>query len=382
MTKKLLLLFLLLIPLTLRAEIDPQFGDDIDRSADDFVTVSLVIADPGNVLYSRVGHAALHMQCPTFDLDYIFSYESEDAGSRFLSFLAGKLKMGMFSISVDKYLEGYRQDGRGVREYRLNLPVEARRELWRVLDNSVKKGTDLEYDYLRRGCAQSTLQFLIAGLRAAGYEFEYGPWPEHFNGATRAEIARHFLKPYKWTSVLLSLLTNGIINNTSCSDVKKVIIPSDLVVVLQNAKVDGVRVIDAEPIEIIAGKSVIRPFPVSPMVFVAILLVLLIIFRMRGSYAGDYILLGLQTILGVATVYLVVFSSLVCTEWSPLIVPLNPLPLIFWKWRRFWQIPYAAILIVWSALMLFWPHQLTDPVYIAFAIILALSYIPVRTRQK
>ena len=44
-----------------------QSTDTIDR-ADDFVIASLVVADPGSVLYSRVGHVGLHMECPDYNL--------------------------------------------------------------------------------------------------------------------------------------------------------------------------------------------------------------------------------------------------------------------------------------------------------------------------
>ena len=62
--------------------VDPVFGDTIDRSAEDFVKVSLMIADPGAAFYSVFGHACLRMQCPAFDMDYCFSYESEDVKNR------------------------------------------------------------------------------------------------------------------------------------------------------------------------------------------------------------------------------------------------------------------------------------------------------------
>ena len=108
------------------------FNDTIDRSADDFVTVSLVVCDPDEVLYSTLGHAALHLQCPTFGLDYIFSYESEDVRAKIWTFLKGDLKMGMFSMPVDTFLTSYQITGRGVREYTINLSPEQKQKLWEV----------------------------------------------------------------------------------------------------------------------------------------------------------------------------------------------------------------------------------------------------------
>ncbi|MBR6354844.1 MAG: hypothetical protein IKS01_03595 [Paludibacteraceae bacterium] len=53
------------------------FNDTIDRLADDFVEAYVVIADPGDVLYSILGHACLHLRCSAFGLNYILSYESK-----------------------------------------------------------------------------------------------------------------------------------------------------------------------------------------------------------------------------------------------------------------------------------------------------------------
>ena len=57
------------------------FNDTIDRLAPDFVLVSLCVADPVNWKDDALGtsgHAFLRMQCPTFGLDYCFSYEGEN----------------------------------------------------------------------------------------------------------------------------------------------------------------------------------------------------------------------------------------------------------------------------------------------------------------
>ena len=79
---------------------DTVFNDNVDRTSGDFVIASLLVADPGTVLYSVLGHACIRLQCPVFDLDYCFSYESEDVENRMLDFLAGKLMMGLFAVCL------------------------------------------------------------------------------------------------------------------------------------------------------------------------------------------------------------------------------------------------------------------------------------------
>ena len=75
--------------------------------------------------------------------------------------------------------------------------------------------------------------------------------------------------------------------------------------------------------------------------------------------------------------YLVCFSSLPATTWNWLIVPFNLLPLVFWRWRRYWAWPFAAVLVAWEALMLLYPHQLTDWAYV----VIVAAYIVFYAKQ-
>jgi hypothetical protein len=49
----------------------------------------------------------------------------------------------------------------------------------------------------------------------------------------------------------------------------------------------------------------------------------------------------------------------------------NPLPLTMWKWHRYWQLPYAVLLLIEALVLVCWRHMLVDPAYI----VLLLSYI-------
>lgn len=392
---KLLLAFLLLtasLPMAAQeraaaseqvAAVEQQSSPDSQQEFDeDFVIASLLISEPGGALYSRLGHAALHLQCPEHNLDYVFTYASEDILQKPFTFLSGKLRMGLAAISPEEYLEDYRSQGRGVREYMLDLPIEAKRNLWRILDNHMMEGMDLEFDYIRRGCAQSTLMFLKEGLNGARSEgqsgemrIEFNQWPDYFEGASRREITYEHLKEHRWTTFFMHFICNGIIDHLNCTNEQKTIIPADLPFILSHATVDGVPVIDSEPEEVLPDVWQPKKERFSPMVAAVLLLVLTIVCALLKIKAWDYVLLGIQTILGIAAVWLLLFSSLCCTEWSWLIIPFNPLPLIFWKWRRRWALPYAVVLLVWSAFMLLWPHLLTDGAYIILTLAIVTSYL-------
>lgn len=49
----------------------------------------------------------------------------------------------------------------------------------------------------------------------------------------------------------------------------------------------------------------------------------------------------------------------------------NPLPLILWRWRRYWALPYAILLAIGVIILTCWPHMLVDPALL----VLSLSYI-------
>ncbi len=373
--------------LTLFASMQPALAQEGQDSAqavpdtvdEDFVIASLLISEPGGYLYSRLGHAALHMRCPEHGLDYVFSYESENIRTNPLKFLSGKLRMGLVAVSPEEYLKAFEAAGRGVKEYALNIPVERKRELWRVLDNHMMEGLDIKFDFLKRGCAHGCLSLIKEGLGDTGMEF--GQWPEYFEGATRREITYEHLKDFKWSTFILHFICNGAIDRTNCSNEEKVIIPADLPFVLSHATIDGVPVISEEPVEVLPSVWKQQESRFTPILAALILLVLTIVCIFLKSSVMDYVLLGIQTILGLAALYLLLFSSLICTDWSWLIVLFNPLPLIFWKWRRHWTLPYAVVLLVWAALMFFWPHLLTDPAYIILACTLAISYINITYRN-
>ena len=83
------------------------------------------------------------------------------------------------------------------------------------------------------------------------------------------------------------------------------------------------------------------------------------------------IFLVVQSVFGAFMSYLLFVSDLPVTSWNWLIVPFNLLPALFCKWRRKWALAFAAILILWEAGMILYPHQLTDPAYL----VLVFAYI-------
>ncbi len=334
------------------------FNDTIDRLADDFVTVSLVVCDPDEVLYSTLGHAALHLQCPIFNLDYIFSYESENVRDKIWTFLKGNLKMGMFGIPTDEFLSGYQMTGRGVREYTIHLSPEQEQKLWEVMDNLAAKGANIPYDYFRRGCAKSVVQVIHKALGTSA--IHYAPWDDKYTKHTMRELGVMFVgDSAPWERFFLFFLVGSEFDKDYPCE-QKLIVPTDLVEVWQKATFDsGEPVLDSEPRILLEATRHNEGTWCTPLL-VSLLLLLLAFVPWK---VVDYALLALYTAIGAVMTYLILFSNLPCTDWNWLIIPFNILPAIFWYWRKYWALPYAAILLIWCLVMIgefFWGHVLVD----------------------
>jgi len=372
-----LLALLWLIPMPLRAQDSLSVEkEDLDE---DFVIASLVIADPGKNLYDCAGHAALHMQCPTHNLDYIFSYGTQDYGTVVLSYLAGDLKTGLAALSPEEFLIPFREEQRGVYEYTMNLPIGVKQNLWRVLDDHMMEGLNDPFDLIQRGCSSQTLNFIKEALDTI--QIQYAPWPEKYD-CSRKEVLSFRMKNNQWWGAVWDLMANGKIYE-ACSKEMKLTMPQDLLETLQAATVQGRPLVSSTPRQLLPSIYVNKPATwFSPWIAAFLVLFLTLLCLLFGKPYMDYFLLAFQTFIGILTVYLVFFTNLSGTEWSWFIVPFNPLPLLLWKWRRYWVLPYALIISVWAIYMLAAPQRMVGRYYVIVAISLVLDYINIYRRTR
>lgn len=214
------------------------FNDTIDRLDPDFVWVSLCVADPTDQsqdYLGMTGHAFLRLQCPTFGLDYCFSYESEKIKGQLWDYITGRLKMGMFALPTDEYIEDYRVWKRAVHEYRINMPAEAEMRLWEQMDNHMMAEQELQMNLIKYGCANTLLRYVERALSPTQIEYA---WPEKYLTKSAMEIAEEHMENYPWT--LLGLrLTAGKEYAQLTTPKQKVIFPTDLLEVWLIATING-----------------------------------------------------------------------------------------------------------------------------------------------
>lgn len=339
--------------------------------------VSLLIAEPGEILYSILGHAALRMQCPYYDLDYVFSYESEGVRNRVFRFLMNDLKMGMTTFTIDEYTQAYIEDGRGVKEYVLNLPSEVETELWRILDEKVMQGMLLKYDYIKRGCAIAVVHCVEQAISAANklygtdYEIVYPAWGDAFDRTLREIVYDN--SPEGWQRFYGMTLVGGQVDNPKLPKKEKLIIPRELLATWQQASINGQPII-GEGEELLPIVNEYKGDCFTPLHASLIILLLAVGSLFWKREYISWLLLALQTALGCLMVWLLI-SPLPGSEWSWLIIPFNPLPAVFWKWRNKWGVWYALGIIIWSIGVLCAPHRLVEHAHIVLAVSFALVLI-------
>jgi len=243
--RSLFLALLFLLPAGMQAQMTTAernasqgFNDTIDRLAPDFVTVSLCVADPTDMTQDYLGitgHAFLRLQCPTFGLDYCFSYESEKIKGQLWDYLTGKLKMGMYAIPTQEYIEDYRIWKRAVHEYHINMPPEAEMRLWEQMDNHMQAEQEMQMDLVKFGCTNTLLRYVERALFPTQIEYN---WPEKYLTKSAMEIAEEHVANYPWTLLLMRLTAPKEIAQLNTPK-EKVRSPFDLLEVWSLATING-----------------------------------------------------------------------------------------------------------------------------------------------
>lgn len=335
------------------------FGDGVDRTDPGFVKASLLVFGPGDTLFACVGHCAIRLECPTFKLDNCFSCESEPIDGNWFKLLMGNMTMGMYAVPTDKFLEFYVASGRKCTQYEMNLPPEVKQRLWKILDKQVGRGPVLHYDYIKYSCAQSILYPILEAVRPLPIVFP--PWPKKYE-QTRREILAFDLRECKWTRAFLHTIAGTEVDR-AVSKLESVILPPDLLELLQGSTIMGKRVITDPGTVLLAYRESGMRRRFTPMVMAGIFLALAVFGLFVRRREITWLFLAVQSVLGLLMFHLLFVSNLPATEWNWLIIPFNLLPVLFWRWRRHWARPFAVTLVLWEIGMMLSPHLLTDFAY-------------------
>ena len=317
-------------------------GGPLLPDSSNFVTASLLIASPGEPIYSQLGHAALRMECPVHNLDFCFSFEEEPGMGGILKFFLGKTDAHMIAIPTAEFLAEFEKEGRQVDQYTLSLSTHEKQELWRLLDNDYVDPEMRKFNYLQNNCSSVSLIALESVMDVEKIDFH--GWPEPFklvNGAGVRFLSR--LSPWLefWNTTFL-----GTESDVFWKQEQRVA-PELLPDVIKKATIVST---DGTSRAMVIGEKQLLPLvnkfqasPVTPTwVFGALLLiaVLITLAQLRWKFRWlprmlDIVLMTLVTIAGLLLIYTSFVSGLFGKHWNWYLIPFNPLPLIIWLiWRK------------------------------------------------
>ena len=223
----------------------------------------------------------------------------------------------------------------------------------------LSEGTTLDFDYYKRGCAITCVKFLKEALGQK--RIQYDPSLYAYSPTAR-ELGRKYTENARWVLFYWGFIAGEDVSVPLRGD-KQLLMPEDLVQAWQKATVNGEPLITGEPNVLVEGKSQQADGWFTPLMALLLLLVLAIANLFWKQPYWDWVMLAMQTVLGVILIYLMYFSNLCCTSWNWLLIPFNPLPAILWHWRKYWALSYTGILLIWIFVMIglaLWGHILVD----------------------
>ena len=357
-------------------------GGPLLPDSSNFVTASLLIASPGNPIYSQLGHAAIRMECPVHNLDFCFSFEDDTRLIDFVKFFSGNSNARIIAIETTPFINGYKTQGREIIQYQLNLKLHEKQLLWKILDESSLDDNDVKFNFLQNNCSSILLEFLESALIEETISYN---WGEQMN-LTNGEHLRKLTQNSPWFEFIgITLL------GTEADAIwgpKQRISPKTLVEELKRAI-------------IVSKDGAIRPFisdgqvlvpmtdsnpesPLSPKLVFGILFIItfvitiLELLHIKTTHIFgciiDVLLLVFQFITGVVLLYMSAFSGIFGLHWNWYLVVFNPIPLLIWiffhKKPDFYKIyfVYSVLLILFILAtplseQLDLPHQLVTSAF-------------------
>ena len=377
MKSKLLILIVMLLisSFVLKAQ-DEDTTFVLLPDSSNFVTASMIVASPGEAIYSQLGHSALRMECPRYRLDYCFSFEEEPGMGGIMKFFLGKTDAHMMAVPTAKFLNSFKKEGRQVKQYPLNLTLHEKQELWRLLDNDYVDENMRKFNFLQNNC--SSVSLLAVENVVVDEAIDFNGWPEPFkmiNGAGVRYLTRNHPWLQFWSMTFIG--TEG----DSYWEHEQQVAPELLPQVLKGATIVSH---ESEKRPLITGEKELLPLvndfkasPITPTwVFGTLLLVTILItlaqWLLKWKWLPrilDILLMALVTIAGIMLNYTSFVSGLFGVHWNWYLIPFNPLLFIIWLiWRKrkgFYKIYlfYTVVLVLFIlatqlSQQLDLPHQL------------------------
>ena len=339
-------------------EAHSEGSKEVLSDSSNFVKASLIVSTPTDIIYSSLGHCAIRMECPSEQLDYCFSLETNTQPGDYLKFFNGDADAAVRAIPTEMYLAECRKEGRGVDQYEFNLTWHEKQQLWKSLDEEMMKPPHLKFNFLNTNCVMMVIIMIQNAL--IDESINYVEVPSYLT-CDNGNGLRHLTRSTPWYQFIYITLSGAICDEYFSMEYRMT--PISLPEVFGKAQIKGSNgqrsLFKGTPVSLVRQTNFPSSSPFTPRLVFSILLLLVILITWcewkRGckhtARITDTILLALEFIIGVLLCYTTLATSLFAAHWNWYLIPCNPLPLLllllFGKHKNFYKIYllYTIILI-------------------------------------
>ena len=313
----------------------------------DDVTVSIVVFDPGSVIYELEGHAALRVRTPSTDVIYNWGTFDFAAPNFVYRFVKGETDYSMAAAPTAPYLAYYASQGRVTTEQVLDLTPAQKEALLKALRaGMLPQNRVYRYNYVKDNCSTRIIRVLREAAAAGGDSIVLAPAPTGLVGTqpTFRSVMRRYHANYPWYQFGIDLaLGSGI--DKPLEGEQAAFAPVVMRPMAEGATIGGRPLVSASGV-ILPGEDVTAgstPWYLTPMAAATVVFMLAVLLsvrdwkRRRVSRWFDAALFGLFGLAGCLIAFLVFVSSHEATSPNVLILWLNPLcllvPALIWVRR-------------------------------------------------
>ena len=305
--------------------------------ARDTVMASMLVSSPGAMIWQAGGHAAIRLQCPAYGLDNAFSYETDNAGGT-LGQLLGQARGRYVSVESREYISHFKEEGRKVKSYPLNLTDMQIRRLWQLLDECVESGCEDNFNVRFSNCNSKAIDKIIEALDSDNLIIKDNRYITDDNGTLQKSILKD---ESPWATLVFNVGCGTDADKTDSWRTRMVPLMmetcfSDALIESADGSVRPFLAGNGETV--VAGESKKTCQALSPASLSLILLIFVVVVSLldlsgkcrKTVRVSDIVLLVMQTAGFVALALVSIVPASIGTPWNWMYIPLNPLPLIVW----------------------------------------------------
>ncbi len=358
----LLTLIILSISLFVHAEVEINDSANFVRIKkemlqEDYIKASVLVASSGNAIYSAPGHAALRLECPKHQIDYCYEFDNIVNLTHILDYINGNMQALFKRLYTESFIERYSIEGRGVQSVTLNLTPQQEVDLWQSLDYQVDSVGKRKFDFLTNNCASMVVRELKESIDPE--RIEYKEISPYFTG-THRQVFPYIFCNAPWAEFCWNILMGTGFDEEY--DLETKLFPVSLIDVWTKAVIINIEgktrpLCSGPTVTILLPQTEDKPSLITPKVLFFVLLVFTLVISIIDYFKGpniisniwDFILMTIETVLGVIILYMLLFSNQVATSWNWLFIVFSPIPFILWlifhKCQKFYNVyPLYAII--------------------------------------